>query len=183
MFPSLEPRASLLSSPRVESLQTSRTLTCQTYPTCLPSEQYNAYPYPPRDPRRRAPPSAACHFGRPAGIINHHCFGGAKDFRKGFRALVAGGGTGDTAIFLAEQLRHCDCTVVYLDMSTTTRQVAEARAEVRGLTNITWMTASIMETAHRLRCRQIRLHRVLRGLASPRIYRGGSQGAQIRAEG
>jgi ubiquinone/menaquinone biosynthesis C-methylase UbiE len=30
-------------------------------------------------------------------------------------------------------------------MSTAARQVAEARAEVRGLTNITWVTASIME--------------------------------------
>jgi len=107
-------------------------------------EQYNAYPYPPRDPADERIRLRHAISGDLL-IINHHCFGGAKDFRKGFRALVAGGGTGDTAIFLAEQLRNCDSTVVYLDMSTTTRQVAEARAEVRGLTNITWITASIME--------------------------------------
>lgn len=107
-------------------------------------EQYEAYPYPPRDPadeRRRLWHAASGDLL----LINHHCFGGAKDFRKGFRALVAGGGTGDTAIYMAEQLRHYDATLVYLDMSAAARQVAEARAEVRGLTNITWVTASIME--------------------------------------
>ena len=107
-------------------------------------EQYEAYPYPPRDPadeRRRLRHVVSGDLL----LINHHCFGGVKDFRKGFRALVAGGGTGDTAIFLAEKLRHYDATLVYLDMSAAARQVAEARAEVRGLTNITWVTASIME--------------------------------------
>jgi 2-polyprenyl-3-methyl-5-hydroxy-6-metoxy-1,4-benzoquinol methylase len=107
-------------------------------------EQYEAYPYPPRDPadeRRRLRHVVSGDLL----LINHHCFGGVKDFRKGFRALVAGGGTGDTAIFLAEQLRHYDATLVYLDMSAAARQVAEARAEARGLTNITWVTASIME--------------------------------------
>ncbi len=106
--------------------------------------QYEAFPYPPRDPadeKRRLWHAISGNLL----LINHHCFAGQKDFRRGFRALVAGGGTGDTAIFLAEQLRHYDAEVVYLDMSTAARQVAEARARVRDLDNITWRTASIME--------------------------------------
>jgi len=58
---------------------------------------------------------------------------------------VAGGGTGDSTIFLAEQLRHYDAEVVYLDFSGASREVAAARARVRGLTNIVWVTGSIME--------------------------------------
>jgi len=106
--------------------------------------QYEAFPYPPRDPadeKRRLWHAISGNLL----LINHHCFAGQKDFRTGFRVLVAGGGTGDTVIFLAEQLRHYDAEVVYLDMSSAARAVAEARARVRELTNITWVTASIME--------------------------------------
>jgi len=107
-------------------------------------EQYESFPYPPRDP---ADELRRLIHSVPASLlaINHHCFGGRRDFRAGFRVLVAGGGTGDAVIFLAEQLRNCDAEVVYLDMSRASRAVAEARARVRRLTNITWVTASIME--------------------------------------
>ena len=40
------------------------------------------------------------------------------------RALVAGGGTGDATIFLAEQLRHTDAQVVHLDMSSASIAIA-----------------------------------------------------------
>ena len=69
----------------------------------LVKAQYEALPYPPRDPadeRRRL-----IHLvGDNLITLSHHCFGGAKDFRDSFRALVAGGGTGDSTIYLAEQL-------------------------------------------------------------------------------
>ncbi len=107
-------------------------------------QQYEAFPYPPRDPadeKRRLWHALSGNLL----LISHHCFRGQKDFRSGFRCLVAGGGTGDTAIFMAEQLRHYDAEVVYLDMSAAAREVAEARARVRGLTNITWVSASILE--------------------------------------
>lgn len=107
-------------------------------------EQYEDFPYPPRDPADEAHRLIHAISGNLL-VINHHCFRGKRDFRSGFRALVAGGGTGDTAIYLAEQLRHFDAEVVYLDMSTASRGVAEARARVRNLTNIRWVTASIME--------------------------------------
>ncbi len=106
--------------------------------------QYEDFPYPPRNPADEAHRLIHAISGNLL-VINHHCFRGKKDFRSGFRALVAGGGTGDTAIYLAEQLRHYDAEVVYLDMSAASRGVAEARARARKLNNIRWVTASIME--------------------------------------
>ena len=106
--------------------------------------QYEQFPYPPRDPADEARRLLHAVSGNLL-VINHHCFAGKKDFRAGFRALVAGGGTGDTAIYLAEQLRHYDAEVVYLDMSAASREIAEARARVRKLDNIRWITASITE--------------------------------------
>ncbi|WKZ12635.1 MAG: methyltransferase [Gammaproteobacteria bacterium] len=113
---------------------------------CLASvkEQYESFPYPHRNPDDESRRLIHAISGNLL-VINHHCFRGQRDFRSGFRCLVAGGGTGDTLIYLAEQLRHHDAEVVYLDMSSASRAVAEARARVRNLTNITWITASIME--------------------------------------
>jgi SAM-dependent methyltransferase len=107
-------------------------------------QQYEAFPYPPRNPAdesRRLIHAISSNLL----VVNHHCFAGRRDFRTGFRCLVAGGGTGDSTIYLAEQLRHFDAEVVYLDMSSASRRVAEERARVRGLQNISWVTASIME--------------------------------------
>lgn len=115
-------------------------------PKYLPEvkQQYEQYPYPPRNPADEARRLLHTVSGNLL-VINHHCFAGKKDFRTGFRALVAGGGTGDTVIYLAEQLRHYDAEVVYLDMSSASREIAEARAKVRKLDNIRWISASIME--------------------------------------
>jgi ubiquinone/menaquinone biosynthesis C-methylase UbiE len=57
---------------------------------------------------------------------------------------VAGGGTGDSTIYLAEQLRELGGEVVYLDVSAASMAVARARADVRGLTNIRWLNDSLM---------------------------------------
>jgi SAM-dependent methyltransferase len=57
---------------------------------------------------------------------------------------VAGGGTGDSTVYLAEQLRGFDAEVVYLDISAASLGVARARAQSRGLTNIRWVHDSIM---------------------------------------
>jgi SAM-dependent methyltransferase len=107
-------------------------------------QQYDELPYPPRDP---ADDARVLRQSTPTCLlaINHHCFGGKRDFRAGFRCLVAGGGTGDALIYLAEQLRDYDAEVVYLDFSRAARRIAEERARVRGLDNIRWITASIME--------------------------------------
>lgn len=109
-------------------------------------DQYEAYPYPSRDPRDE---KKRLITGSPSDLdeVNHYLFGGRRDFTKAFRALVAGGGTGDAAIMLAQQLAdRCPAgEVVYLDLSSASRTIAEARAATRGLTNITFHSGSLLD--------------------------------------
>ena len=67
-------------------------------------EQYEAYPYPARDPKDER---KRLIVGSPSNLaeIDHYVFAGRGDFAAPFRALVAGGGTGDAAIMLAQQLQ------------------------------------------------------------------------------
>ena len=108
--------------------------------------QYEALPYPPRDPRDEA---IRLITGTPSHVleINHYLFSGRLNFTRPFRALVAGGGTGDACIMLAQQLadRRCPAEVIYLDLSTASRQVCEARAKARGLRNIQFVTGSLLD--------------------------------------
>ena len=106
--------------------------------------QYEAYPYPerrPEDERKRLV------VGSPSRVeeIDHYVFGGKRDWSKPFRALVAGGGTGDGLIMLAQQLadRGTPAEIVYLDLSGSSRRIAEERARVRGLASITFETGSV----------------------------------------
>jgi len=113
-------------------------------------DQYEAYPYPSRDPADEA---RRLIIGSPSNLleINHYLFAGRRDFRQPFRALVAGGGTGDATIMLAQQLTDAAGVggtpgeVVYLDLSTRSRAVAEARARQRKLTNVRFVTGSLLE--------------------------------------
>jgi SAM-dependent methyltransferase len=81
--------------------------------------------------------------------VNHYLFAGRRDFALPFRALVAGGGTGDAAIMLAQQLSDeagsgsAPGEVVYLDISEAAREIAEARAAARGLANLRFVTGSL----------------------------------------
>jgi SAM-dependent methyltransferase len=108
--------------------------------------QYEAYPYPPRDPRDE---TKRLVEGSPSHLleINHYVFGGRRDFTRPFRALVAGGGTGDGTIMLAQQLadRACPAEIVYIDVSTAARATAEARAHQRKLQNVHFLTASLLD--------------------------------------
>jgi SAM-dependent methyltransferase len=109
--------------------------------------QYEDLPYPPRDPRDEA---KRLITGSPSRLaeLDHFVYGGRRDFRRPFRALVAGGGTGDAAIMLAQQLADtgaADAEIVYLDWSTASRKVAEARAAARKLANIRFVTGSLVE--------------------------------------
>lgn len=106
--------------------------------------QYEELPYPPRDPADEAKRLIQT-VANNLLVVNHFCFRGKRDFRAGFRCLVAGGGTGDAVVYLGEQLRHFDAEIVYLDLSTASRAVAEERARRRGLTNVRWITGSIMD--------------------------------------
>lgn len=107
--------------------------------------QYEAYPYPHRDPRDEDKRLIA---GSPSALaeINYYLFEGARDWSQPFRALVAGGGTGDGLIMLAQQLTDISCPadIHYIDLSEASRAIAEARAERRKLTNITFHTGSLL---------------------------------------
>lgn len=106
-------------------------------------EQYENYPYPYVDPKGEHV-AIRIPVAEWFGCMNHYCYSGRKDFRKEFRALVAGGGTGDATIALAEQLRGTGNEVVYVDMSEASMKVAQERASIRGLTNIRWIRDSLL---------------------------------------
>ncbi|MCT4554301.1 MAG: class I SAM-dependent methyltransferase [Pelagimonas sp.] len=109
-------------------------------------EQYEAYPYPERDP---ADEKKRLISGSPSHPleIDHHLFGGQRDWSKPFKALVAGGGTGDGLIQLAQVLSAANVPhdITYIDLSTASRAVAEARARARGLTQISFHTGSLLD--------------------------------------
>jgi len=72
---------------------------------------------------------------------------GKQTFQAGYRVLVAGGGTGSALLYLAEQLRHTDAQLVYLDFSWKSLEIARQRAKLRGLKNIRWVHNSIENIA------------------------------------
>ncbi len=109
--------------------------------------QYEAYPYPPRDP---AEERKRLIVGSPSDLreIVHYLRAGRFEPARPFRALIAGGGTGDAAIMLAQQLADAgagQAEVVYLDLSAASRAVAEARAKARGLKNLRFVTGRLEE--------------------------------------
>ena len=108
--------------------------------------QYEDFPFPLRDPRDEARGLIITEQDS-LGKINHFCFGGRQGFGRGFRVLVAGGGTGDHSIFLAEQLRDYDASVTYIDISRASLGIAKERARVRNLDNIEWHHGSILDIA------------------------------------
>ncbi|MEE8273112.1 MAG: class I SAM-dependent methyltransferase, partial [Alphaproteobacteria bacterium] len=111
-------------------------------------DQYEAYPYPERDPADEAKRLIA---GSPSHLseVNHYVFAGRLDTARPLRALIAGGGTGDGTVMLAQQLAWAEspAEIVYLDVSTAARAVAEARAAARGLDNIRFVTGSLVDLA------------------------------------
>lgn len=106
--------------------------------------QYEQYPYPPRDPAEEKTRLVQTWLDFLAPL-NHFCFEGKQTFQDGFRCLVAGGGTGDATIFLAEQLKGTNATVVHLDMSEMSLSIAKQRAAARALDNIEFVHASILD--------------------------------------
>jgi SAM-dependent methyltransferase len=116
-----------------------------TDPRYLPEvkRQYEAYPFPPRDPEEERDRLVAGTIDH-AALVNHYCFRGKNSF-DGCRVLAAGGGTGDSTIFWAEQLRAKGGEVVHVDISEASLEIARQRAAVRGLDNIVWKKKSLLE--------------------------------------
>ncbi len=105
---------------------------------------YEELPYPARDPedeRRRLVPDGLSQIA----LIDHLFWGGRRLAGGGLRVLDAGCGTGDGAIFLAEQLRGRGAQIVALDLSAASLAVAAARARVRRLGGIEFVTGGIEE--------------------------------------
>lgn len=106
--------------------------------------QYEALPYPHRDPKEERERLINPHSDR-LWNLNHFCYRGRQTF-EGFRALVAGSGTGDATIYLAEQLKTIPgARVVSIDFSQASNEVARQRARVRGLRNITFLHGSLLD--------------------------------------
>lgn len=106
--------------------------------------QYENYPYPPRDPADEA---RRLVTGSPSHIleIDHHIFAGKRPKSGPFRALVAGGGTGDATVMLAQQHASAgiEAEIVHLDISEASTAIARARVEARGLTNVKFLHGPI----------------------------------------
>lgn len=106
--------------------------------------QYETLPFPARDPEGER---YVLHVS-PADTlskVNQYCFGGARDFSKGLRVLVAGCGTGDSVMWLAHQLRDTPSEIVALDLSSASLEIAQARAAMRGLGRVRCVHASILD--------------------------------------
>lgn len=108
--------------------------------------QYETYPYPRRDPKDEA---KRLIIGSPSHWreIDHYVFGGKRDWTKPFRALVAGGGTGDALVMLAQQMADigCPAEIHYVDLSQASRAVAEARIAQRGIGFVRFHTGSLLD--------------------------------------
>jgi SAM-dependent methyltransferase len=110
------------------------------------AEQYEAFPYPQRDPREEA---KRLIVGSPSHLreIDHWIFGARRPAAQPLRALMAGGGSGDGTMMLAQQMAWAGRPgeVVWLDRSAAARQVAEARAAQRGLDNVRFESGSLLD--------------------------------------
>lgn len=110
--------------------------------------QYEAFPYPERDPADEAKRLVTGSPSDPREI-DHFLFAGHRDWTQPLAVLVAGGGTGDGLIQLAQMLTSAGrpYAITYVDLSSAARGVAEVRAKQRGLGGITFHTGSLLDAA------------------------------------
>jgi SAM-dependent methyltransferase len=108
--------------------------------------QYEAFPYPARDPRDEA---KRLIIGSPSHLreVDHWVFGAARPASQPLRALMAGGGSGDGTMMLAQQMASLGRPgrVTWLDRSAAAKRVAMARAAARGLDNIAFEDGSLLD--------------------------------------
>jgi SAM-dependent methyltransferase len=104
-------------------------------------EQYEALPYPPRDPLLEHNLLQV----RPFCSLDQISFYGFEGrLPENLRVLIAGGGTGDATIYLAEQVKQYGGSVVNIDISETSTNIAKERAKIRKLDNIEWIGDSLL---------------------------------------
>lgn len=110
------------------------------------AQQYEAYPYPerhPQDEKKRLLIGSPSHLHE----IDYWVFGGFRSRTKPLRVLVAGCGTGDAAIMLAQQMarRNQPGEIICLDRADAVLKIVQERASVRQLTNIQCVQGSILD--------------------------------------
>lgn len=107
-------------------------------------QQYEAYPYPARDPEKEMDELMIGSPSHPLEI-DHFIFGGNRDWTQPTRILVAGGGTGDALVMMAQVFADWGANVDlhYLDMSSASRAIAEGRMAARGL-SATYHTGDLL---------------------------------------
>jgi SAM-dependent methyltransferase len=130
--------------------------------------QYEAYPYPERRPEDEKKRLITGSPSLPTEM-DHWLWGGARDWRRPLRALFAGGGSGDGLIQLAQLLTDAGrpYEITYVDLSTASRKIAEARVAARGLKGINFVTGSLLEAASHGRFDYIDCCGVLHHLPDP----------------
>ena len=107
--------------------------------------QYEALPYPKRDPRDEA---KRLVIGSPGHLreIDHWVFGARRPTSRPLHALVAGGGTGDATVMLATHMARArrPGSVTWLDRSAAAMAVARERVAARRL-DVIWEQRSILD--------------------------------------
>ncbi|QGX97920.1 class I SAM-dependent methyltransferase [Roseovarius faecimaris] len=108
--------------------------------------QYEAYPYPERAPEEEARRLITGSPSHPLEI-DHFIYGGQRDWARPLRVLVAGGGTGDGLVQLAQLMAQAGraCEITYVDLSKASRKIAEARIKARGLKGVRFVTGSLLD--------------------------------------
>ena len=108
--------------------------------------QYEVYPYPERKPSDEKKRLVMGSPSMPAEI-DHYLYAGKRDWREPMKVLFAGGGTGDGLIQFAAMMKAANraCEITYVDLSTASREIAEARAKIREIDTIKFETGSLLD--------------------------------------
>ncbi|MEM8838620.1 MAG: class I SAM-dependent methyltransferase [Pseudomonadota bacterium] len=112
----------------------------------MSKSRYDDFPYPERNP---ADEKTRLLVGSPSDLteVDHHCFHAQRDWSAGVNVLVAGGGTGDGLIMIAQQLSDFEIPreITYIDRSREAAKIAEERARIRGLHQIRFIVGDLLE--------------------------------------
>ena len=109
--------------------------------------QYEEFPYPPRRIDKESIRNVCTSPLENLDAICHYGFSGKMSSKHPVNILVAGGGTGDASSALGWQLqtRKIPGSVVYLDLSQASLDIAQASAEALKLNNMEFYRGSLLD--------------------------------------
>lgn len=110
------------------------------------AQQYEAYPYPerrPQDENKRLLIGSPSHLNE----IDYWVFGGVRSLKEPLRILIAGCGTGDAAIMVAQQMARSNRPgeIICLDRAAAVLKIVQERAAIRKLDNLHFVQGSILD--------------------------------------